>query len=391
MLTVTTPLDEADVYRYAHLVSQSLGLPLDRIPAWSQAVGWSNMRLIYADDAVVGGLAILPIAQWFGGKPVTMAGIAAVAIAPEHRGKGFGSRLMRVVLNELREGGLPLATLYAATQPVYRRVGFEPAGHYTRYEMPLAAIDVHDTRLAMQPITLANVGQLAELDEARAATANGLLRRNAFLWERLFREPPDSPHAYGYLVMNEGRPEGYLLYAHRPGGRLLHDVVVRDMVALTQAAGRRIWTFLADHRSRVDLVTWSGPPHEPMLAHLVERQARIGEQTPWLLRLVDVPAALASRGYAPKVTVDCHLDVCDETLVWNHGCFHVQIAHGAARVDPGGDGTVRITVNALAALYSGHLSPWDLRGLGMIEGPDVALADLAIAFAGPAPWLPEIF
>ncbi|MBC7544406.1 MAG: GNAT family N-acetyltransferase [Candidatus Sericytochromatia bacterium] len=391
MLTVTTPLDETDVYRFGHLVSQSLGLPLAKVPEWTQSVGWRNLRLIYADDVVVGGLAVLPMAQWFGGKAVRMAGIAGVAVAPEHRGSGVGSRLMRVVLNELRETGLPLATLYAATQPVYRRVGFEPAGQHTRYEMPLTAIDVHDTSLTMQPISLVDLDTVTALHETRAALTNGQVRRNEYLWERLFRQQPDSPHAYGYLVMHGDRPEGYILYTHKPGGRLLHDITVRDVVALTQAAGRRIWTFLADHRSRVDTVSWTGPPNDPLLYLLAERRTRVIEHLPWMLRLVDVPAAMAGRAFPPQLTMDCQIEVMDETLGWNHGRFQLAIADGKAGVSPGGAGTVRITVNALAALYSSHLSPWDLRQLGMIEGPDAALLDLAVAFAGPAPWMAEIF
>ena len=74
MLTVTTPLDEADAYRYAHLVSQSLGLPLDRVPAWTQAVGGSNMRLIYADDAVVGGLPFCPSPSGSAARPCPWRG-----------------------------------------------------------------------------------------------------------------------------------------------------------------------------------------------------------------------------------------------------------------------------------------------------------------------------
>ena len=54
-----------------------------------------------------------------------MLGIAAVAVAPEHRGSGIGSRLLRVTLQEGRERGFPLSCLYASTQPLYRRLGFD--------------------------------------------------------------------------------------------------------------------------------------------------------------------------------------------------------------------------------------------------------------------------
>jgi predicted acetyltransferase len=104
-----------------------------------------------------------------------------------------------------------------------------------------------------------------------------------------------------------------------------------------------------------------------------------------------VPAALASRPYPLAVSLDCHLDVLDETQSWNHGHFHLQIRDGKGHVDPGGDGTVRVTANGLSALYAGYASPWDLRALGMIDGPDEVLAGLALAFSGPVPWMPDVF
>jgi predicted acetyltransferase len=52
---------------------------------------------------------------------------------------------------------------------------------------------------------------------------------------------------------------------------------------------------------------------------------------------------------------------------------------------------VRVTVNGLAALYSSYTTPWDLQHLGMIRGPESALAELAVAFSGPTPWMPEMF
>ena len=47
---------------------------------------------------VVGSLAIYSMGQWYGGQCVPMAGIAAVGVAPEHRGNGVAWELMRRTL-----------------------------------------------------------------------------------------------------------------------------------------------------------------------------------------------------------------------------------------------------------------------------------------------------
>ncbi len=40
-------------------------------------IGIKNYRAIWQDNQIIGGLGLYPMAQWWGGNPVTMAGIAA--------------------------------------------------------------------------------------------------------------------------------------------------------------------------------------------------------------------------------------------------------------------------------------------------------------------------
>jgi predicted acetyltransferase len=69
----------------------------------------------------------------------------------------------------------------------------------------------------------------------------------------------------------------------------------------------------------------------------------------------------------------------------------VEVEDGAARVERGGRGEIRIDIRALASLYSGHLSVETLRTAGWIDGPDEGLARAQAAFAGPAPWMSDSF
>jgi predicted acetyltransferase len=391
MLTICAPLSDADVQAYATIASAALGFSLAQAAPYFTAVGHENLRLAYQGDTVAGGLAAVPMGQWFGGRTLPMAGIAAVAVAPEHRGTGVGSRLMRVTLSDLRDKGFPLAVLYAATQPIYRRVGFELAGYRTRFQMPLAAIDGLDRSLTVQPVSQDDVASLEAIYTVRARQSNGHLLRSTFFWQRIFQRPAGGEPVQAYMILNDDTPEGYVVFTHEPGGAKMFDLVVRDMVALTQGAARRIWTLLADHRSSSESVRWVGPPNEPVMHVLAEYGATVSRWQGWMLRLLDVPAALAGRRYPANLRMTVHLEVMDPTLGWNDGRFVMQLSKGTAKVDPGGDAKVRITVNALAALFTGYLSPWDLKRLGTIDGPDDSLALLAQAFAGPIPWMPDFF
>lgn len=62
-----------------------------------------------------------------------VARIARVVIAPEHRGRGLGSTLMRLVLDEARRADYRRVTLNVAAEntaalTTYRRLGFEDRG-----------------------------------------------------------------------------------------------------------------------------------------------------------------------------------------------------------------------------------------------------------------------
>jgi len=104
--------------------SQQLGVILnqcfnDQSPSswqtYSQRIGLENFRIIRQAGQIIGGLAILHMGQWYGYERVTMAGIAAVGIAPEHRGTGAVYELLSSTLKELQANRVPLSALYAAT------------------------------------------------------------------------------------------------------------------------------------------------------------------------------------------------------------------------------------------------------------------------------------
>jgi predicted acetyltransferase len=52
---------------------------------------------------------------------------------------------------------------------------------------------------------------------------------------------------------------------------------------------------------------------------------------------------------------------------------------------------LRLTVRALAPLYTGHASASALRALGWLEGDDDAVAIADALFAGPAPATADFF
>jgi predicted acetyltransferase len=116
-----------------------------------------------------------------------------------------------------------------------------------------------------------------------------------------------------------------------------------------------------------------------------------------MLRIVHLENAIKARGWSPFVRAEVALDVRDDVLDQNAGRWQLSVHDGAASVQRGGAGDAIIDIRGLAALYSGHLSPHDLIAWGRLSLADhvrdVAgvLAALQAIFAGPRPWMSDMF
>ena len=392
-LQISPPADEQEAVEFAKLSGQALFFHPADLEAWIKTEGLENVRLARVNGKLAGGLVRQPMGQWFGGKSVPMAGIRMVAVAPEHRAGGIGSQLMRATLEELHREGVPLSTLYPATQPVYRRPGFEQAGTRLCYRIPTRGIDLRDRTLTLRKITESDMPQVREVYARRAKRTAGNLDRSEWLWARIFDPPSWVSPTYGYLTERAGKIEGYLVYSQKQDTASAHDneVMVVDFVALTADAGRRLLTFLADHRSVAEHVSFCGAPADPLLYLPSEQTFKVTDRLDWMLRLVDVRAALTARGYPAGLTAELHLDVRDDVLPANNGHFVLHVADSRGQVAKGGRGELCIDVRGLAALYSGHLSPGELQATGYLEGSESAAACAGSVFAGPAPWMSDIF
>jgi predicted acetyltransferase len=357
--------------------------------AWMERVGLANVRVARRGGAVAGGLLVIPMGQWFGGRSVPMAGIAGVAIAPEHRARGVAATLMRETLRGLRADGFALSTLYPATQTIYRRVGYERAGVRMRISVPVKAIDVRDRDLPVRPVTEADHEAVEACYAERARGTAGMLDRSPSLWRRVRGEPGKM---HGYLVEEAGRVTGYTCFQHEPTPEQLPNLLCNDLVATTPGAARRLLALFADHRSLANDVAWSGGPSDPFLFHLGEqRDAKAAVRFVWMLRVLDVPAAFAARGWPAAVTAQLHLDVLDDVLPENAGRWLVRIEGGRAEARRGGEGRLHCDVRGLAALYAGSVGPADAAAAGVLTGTAEDVAAATAVLAGPTPWMADHF
>jgi predicted acetyltransferase len=383
--------DELDTL--ASIISMALLFPPEELQKYIAHIGTDNYRAVYADGQPVAGLCLLPVGQWFGGRCVPMVGITAVGVSPAWRGSGVGLALLHSALEEIQAMGVPLSALYPATLRFYRKLGYERAGQHISYELSLAEIDVVERGPHLVQVDPGQYAQIADLYEQRACRTSGHLDRPGWMLQRRIEQQEGAVSAY--VVVCEGQREGYVVFGQ---DKRSQPLTVLDVCALTPRAGRRLLTLFADHRTMVEQVVWPGGPADPLRYLLTENMSsgirarvQILHLLDWMLRIVDVAGALMARGYPPGISAELHFDIADDVLAANNGRFVLQVADGQAQVSRGGSGHIRLGIRELASLYSGFMAPTELQAIGAIDGPAADLALAGAVFAGPRPWMPDIF
>jgi predicted acetyltransferase len=383
-------LSESEAAAFGDILARSFPV---REGFWERNYGFFGPephRVVRRDGRVVGGLLILDLGQWLGGRLVPMAGIADVAVAPAERGTGAATALLAGTLRELRDRGVPISVLWPSTQKVYRRVGYEQAGSTVGFRIPAEAIGIVDRSLPAREVDLRDWAELVPIRRRFAENTHGCSERSELLWRERVEVRDPGPGAYAVVVGPESRPEGYahlMRVREKDGNRL----IVKEHVALTGAARRRIWTYVADCRSMIRSVDFGGSARGPDLLLFPEQAWAATQVMRWMMRIVDVPAALAARGYPAHAEAEVHLGIEDDVLPENAGRFVLRVAGGRGEVEPGGDGALRLHVRDLAPLYSGLYRAAELRELCRLEGNEAAVAAADRAFASPEPWLAERF
>jgi predicted acetyltransferase len=386
---VRPPADDGERAALIDLLCVCFGAPHDSISVGMERVTPEHQRVLVDGDQVQGGLWQVPMGQWFGGRSVPIVGIAAVGIEAAARGTGAGDALMADTVRELHERRVPLSCLYPATTNFYRRAGYELAGSRYLIELPLGGLRVKAGDATLRPGTAEDFDAMAQAYSAMASGHAGLLDRGSYCWERV--RQPRGETARHWLVEEGGEVTGYVSLTQKAAPTLGYELHLSDLVASTEGAVRGLLAFLSGQRSLSPKAVFSGSDRHPLLLGLPEWSPTLTLGMHWMLRVTHVESALAARGYAPGVSGEVSFELVDPLIPDHAGPVRLSVRDGAATVERGGSSATRLDVRGLAALYSGFLSPADVRRLGLADGSPEDLATLGRLFAGPSPWMVDMF
>ena len=388
---------DLDAYSFGYRPSPELGV------YYREQTAVEDTLAVFADGRMVAHLIAMPWRMAINGRALPTGAIADVAVWPEDRRSGHAAAMLRACLASMRERGLALSMLYPTFPALYQRFGWAHAAEERLYRFR-----PEDVRLAYAPgSTEARVvrrdttaiAEMAAVYERGLADANCWMVRDEKHWRvrRLWNPAQTAPRQVLIALDAKDEPRGYLIHetpakTARAQGNYGQELPVVELVAESAAAYRSLVEILIRH-DLCDQVQWPAPVDDPFLSLLATPRAVQVEQRPsFMLRIVDVPAALRARG-SSAAGLRLTIRVRDEAATWNDGTWVVEAGEGTIDVRAGtGDPDATIGIGALSALFNGYLSPQRavLAGLLTADGP--ALVKLAQLFSVTVrPYCPDYF
>jgi predicted acetyltransferase len=340
---------------------------------------------------------VLPFGQFFGGRRLPMGGFSPVVTAAEHRGRGLGSMVTTAQYPLMRDRGEVISGLYPAQTQLYRGNGFEVAGVATYRTFPTRSL--HHLRAAgavhVRSATADDLPAIKDCYLRFAATQDGWLDRPEFWWENVLPAKDVGTDQFVYVVDGpDGTLAGYVRYRHAkvpPPGHG-YTMQVAEMCTEEPDVAVAFWRLIGTSSTQSEHVRATGPPEHPLLLLLPDQDLRTTDEIRWMLRVIDAPGAIAARGFPAGVRATVELDIGDRHCDWNGGRWRLTVEDGAGSLEKGGDGDVRLSINALSALFSGYASATTLRHTGLLTGGSTTSdSALRAMFSGPTPSIVDFF
>lgn len=318
--------------------------------------------------------------SWYGGRLVRTAGIAGVTVVAEERGHGLLSGLFDAVLGHARDEGAAISTLYPTAPGIYRKFGYELVGELLNLRIPLASLATIRPAdgITLRRATTEDAPAIRAAYDVWATQQNGPLSRRGISFPATDAELIEAFTAITLACAPTGEVLGYAPWNRGSGYDGTGSIDVDDLIALTPAAAAELLRFFGGFSSvaaQIDLET-SG--FDPALLSIPHNTWTQHDRHQYMLRLLDVPAALSARSWSVDASVP--FSVTGHGL---DGSFVLEVADHVGQCTPAEDPRgPHFTSYGIGMLYAGAQSCANLRFAGHLTGPTTYDSVLDALFGG---------
>lgn len=384
------PIEHGQRSQLVALLGEAFAVAPELAERWIERSSLSDWRgLSDSDNILTSCLVAISSGQWYSGRAVEMEGLAGVAVSIPQRSSGAGKELIQGFLADCSRRNVPLSVLYGSTTGFYRTLGYERAGSVFEARVRIRELPKVSSQCELRNLTWGEFGaDLKALHEAHARSTGNLVRRT-YLWERVRQLGGNPAQLFG--VFKDGNLVGYFFSLDEAGHFDDRTLRITDFLFTTPDSVNAFYRFLYSQRALFGMAIWNCHPSSPLLLRLRDRwnwELKLHEN--WMLRIINLVEAIQQRGYPTGVEGSVSLEVTDPVLSSNNGQWVLRLKNGVASLTPGGKCDVTLDIGAMAALYTGFVSPEELHLAGRLTGTKEAFDMLRSTFQEQAK-LTELF
>ena len=302
------------------------------------------------------------------GHHVPMAGIGYVASYPEYRGQGHISKLMKEILNDLHDEGIPFTNLAPFSESFYRHYGFSNSIYQKEYRFSGGALRTfklprtgHVIRGKWDNLMVQNgVIQLYERQLHTDDERNTVIRE-AWWWNRM--DTYYHNRNIAVYIDSNGRPISYLIY------RIQGDVFLADELYSITAKGLvSLLGFMGSHVGAIKEFRMTLPEHS-LIGELFpeQNQLKISLHPYMMSRIVNFAKMITYMKPLQEGTFNLEV-ISDDECPWNIGVWQMTNKDGKVSCKQIEDGLVDFSgpITAWTQVLLGRLSMRDAVKLGLI-------------------------
>lgn len=328
----------------------------------------SNGYGFFNDDKLTSYIMVNKFKSEVFGHHVPMAGIGYVASYPEYRGQGHISKLVKEILNDLHDEGIPFTNLAPFSESFYRHYGFNNSIYQKEYRFSGGAL---------RPFKLPRTGHVIRGKWDDLMVQNGVIQlyerqlhtdderntviREAWWWNRM--DTYYHNRNIAVYIDSNGRPISYLIY------RIQGDVFLADELYSITAKGLvALLGFMGSHAGAIKEFRMTLPEHS-LIGELFpeQNQLKISLHPYMMSRIVDFAKMITYMKPLQEGTFNLEV-ISDDECPWNIGVWQMTNKDGKVSCKQIEDGLVDFSgpITAWTQVLLGRLSMRDAVKLGLI-------------------------
>lgn len=328
----------------------------------------SNGYGFFNDDKLTSYIMVNKFKSEVFGHHVPMAGIGYVASYPEYRGQGHISKLMKEILNDLHDEGIPFTSLAPFSEGFYRHYGFSNSIYQKEYRFSGGALRTfklprtgHVIRGKWDDLMVQNgVIQLYERQLHTDDERNTVIRE-AWWWNRM--DTYYHNRNIAVYIDSNGRPISYLIY------RIQGDVFLAyELYSITAKGLVALLGFMGSHAGAIKEFRMTLPEHS-LIGELFpeQNQLKISLHPYMMSRIVNFAKMITYMKPLQEGTFNLEV-ISDDECPWNIGVWQMTNKDGKVSCKQIEDGLVDFSgpITAWTQVLLGRLSMRDAVKLGLI-------------------------